>query len=289
MMTNSANSEEGNKKDKPEENGWLIALGYLGQRAEQIAESRQAILRITGAIRETMLSLANLLAGNPSAGGQIELEQVVGNLQGLTRAADQASATLSGSGDSGASRGAEVDLTGIKTAVEVRRDSSNASASQATGEGALQNLEGKTRKDSAKAKALSTLDATASTAADQTAPKNSGANAPTDDKPPTSDAPPGKADRFKLAFANGDGKADPSLSASSDLASLAERPGARPNAASLKLDHADATHTDPVNKADVSASEVVATKPPKQDAAKLRQDAVQSPAVPSKSLVPTPP
>lgn len=286
-MTNSSDFGEDDRKDKPEEIGWLGALGYLGRRAEQIIELRQAIGRITGSVRDTLLDIANLLTGNPSVGRQAELERVVGNLQGLAKAADQASAgEPSGSTDIGGSRGAEVDLTGIKTAVEARRDSSNASAGQASGEGGLENLDGKRRRDSAKVKALSTLDAAMDAGADRAAAKNSDASAPRGDKPPASDAPVRKADRFKLAFANGDGKADPSLAASSDLSALAKRPDARPSAASLKLDHADATNADPVSKADSPIAGNSAIEPTKQDATKPRQDTVQSPDARRKSLAP---
>ena len=271
-MTSFTGSDD-DKKDKPEEIAERLGvLGYLERRAERMIESRQAIVRIVGAIRDTMLDIANLLAGNPSAGGQAELERVVGSLQGLTKAADQASAALSGGGDSGASRGAEVDLTGIKTAVEARREN----AGQTTAEGTLENLEGKTRKGSAKAKALSTLDAAMAVGEDQTVAKNSDASAPSDGKLPVSDAPVSKADRFKLAFANSDSKADPLPSASSDLPLLVTSPNARPNAALLRLEHADAVHTDPASKGDVSASGGAAIEPPKEDAPKARQGAIQS-------------
>lgn len=280
-MTSSTGSDD-DKKDKPEEIAERLGvLGYLERRAERMIESRQAIVKIVGAIRDTMLDIANLLAGNASAGGQAELERVVGNLQGLAKAADQASAALSGGGDSGASRGAEVDLTGIKTAVEARREN----AGQATAEGTLQNLEGKTRKGSAKAKALSTLDAAMAAEADQTIAKNSDATAPSDGKLPVSDAPVSKAARFKLAFANGDGKADPLSSASSDLPPLVTSPTARPNAALLRLEHADAVHADPASKADVSASGSAAIGTPKEDAPKARQGAVQLADAPHKPPV----
>ncbi len=287
-MTNSSGPDEDNKKDKPDEIvRRLGAVGYLERRAERIVESRQAIVRIAGAIRETMHDIANQLASNPSAEGQAALERVVSNLQGLTKAADRASdAVLSDSGDSGGNRGAEVDLTGIKAAVETRRDSSSPNAGQANGESTLQNLEGKKRDKSRKAKDLASLDAANAAGADQTAPKIPTASVPGDAKPPADVAPVNKADRFKLAFANSDDKADPSLSGSSDLAPLAKRATTRPNAASLKLDHAEATHAEPASTAGVSASRTAAIEPPKQDEAKQRQGAIHSAAAPHKPSAP---
>ncbi len=121
MVTATPPGEE-NKKDKPEGIvGWLRALGCLERRAARIFESRQAIVRIEGAIRETMLDIANLFTGNPSTGGRAELERALGNLQGLTKAAGQESSAAPSGGESGGSRAAAFDVSGLKAEIETRR------------------------------------------------------------------------------------------------------------------------------------------------------------------------
>ncbi len=114
----------------------------------------------------------------------------------------------------------------------------------------LKDSDDKKRNKGTKAKDLASLDAATAAGVDQPAPTNPAASAPGETKPPAAaDAPISKADRFKQAFANGDAKADPSASSGSDLPLLPEKPSARSNAASLRLDHAEAVKADPETKA----------------------------------------
>jgi hypothetical protein len=203
---------------------FMRASAYLDKREQQILQSQQAIIGLQRAMGNVMFDIAHLLAASPSAGNQAMLQRSFGELEGLANVVAQTAATAPSGGDSGASRGAGVDLTGTQAVIESRANSPSGSASK--------NLEDKIRKKAEKIKDLSAPDPAAVTSTDQSA---------SGDAKPTGDTPTSNLDRFnKLAQSESRTQDGPVASASSDSPPLPNKPGSRSNAAALKLDHAEA-------------------------------------------------
>jgi hypothetical protein len=206
---------------------FMRGSAYLDRRQQQILESQLAINSLQRGIRNVMFDIAHLLAATPSAGNQAMLQRSFGELQGLANAITQTAAA-----DSGANRGAGVDLTGTQAAIESRANSS--------GGDALKDGRDKKRESATKIKDLSAPDAVPAAEADQNAPATPATTAPSDTKP-AAVTPGSNLDRFsKLAPEESRTQDDPAASAASDLPPLPNKRGSRSNVAALKLDHAEA-------------------------------------------------
>jgi hypothetical protein len=202
---------------------FMRASAYLDKREQQILQSQQAIIGLQRTIGNVMFDIAHLLTASPSAGNQAMLQRSFGELEGLANVVAQTAATSSGS-DSGASRGAGVDLTGIQAAIETHANSPSGNA--------LKDGLDKRREKAEKIKELSATDPAAVTGTDPSTPG---------DAKPTGDTPTSNLDRFnKLAQSESRTQDGPVASASSDPPPLPNKPGSRSNAAALKLDHAEA-------------------------------------------------
>ncbi len=224
-----------------------LMRAFLERREQQILQSQQAIGRLQGSIRGVMFDIAHLLAATPSAANQAVLDRSFGDLKGLVNAVSQ---TNMPNVEDGGTKRPDVDLIGIKTAIEVRADSPTVSgANRVTPGGASDD---KIWKDAAPAKELPSLDAAPTSGADRAAPGDTKPVAePGDAKPIATDAPASNLDRVKQALAKSRDETDPSSAAISDL--LPSKPGSRLNAGALKRDHAEA-----VTKQDAPNGQVAA-------------------------------
>jgi hypothetical protein len=223
---------------------FMRAAGYLDRRQQEILEYEQKIISLQRGIRDVTIDIARLLVATPSAGNQAILERSFSELNGLAIAVAQSAAALP-SGEGGGSRGADVDVTGIRAAIESHESSSGASASK--------NLDDRTRKIAATAKELPSLDTPPAAGADQDKPTTPG-TATLGDTKPASDTPASNLDRIsKLASSESRTSDDQAASASSDLPPLPNKRGPRSHVAALKLDHAEA-----VPKSDAPDREVTA-------------------------------
>lgn len=203
---------------------FMRASAYLDKRQQEILQSEQAIIGLQRSIRNVTMDIAHLLIATPSAGNRAILERSFGELNGLAIAVAQTAAAAPSGGDSGASRGANVDLNGTNAAIETHANSSRGSASK--------DLDDKTGNKATKMKDLSAPDPAAASGTDQVAPG---------DAKPASDTPSSNLDRVnKLALAASRTQDDPAASASSDPPPLPNKLSSRSNAAALKLDHAEA-------------------------------------------------
>ena len=221
-MNDFAGANNNHKEDELERvPEFMRGAAYLDRRQQQILESQLAISSLQRGISNVMFDIAHLLAATPSAGNQAMLQRSFGELEGLANAAAQ---TAVSAPSGGASRGAEVDLTGIRAAIESHASSSSGGTFRDAGD--------RTAKKAAKIKDLSDADLAPVSGTDQ--------NAPGDAKP-AADAPTGNLDKFnKLALAEGRTQDDPAASAASDLPPLPNKRGPRSHVAALKLDHAEA-------------------------------------------------
>jgi hypothetical protein len=205
---------------------FMRTAAYLDKRQQQILESQQAIIGLQRSIRNVTIDIAHLLAATPSAGNQAMLERRLGELNGLANAAAQAAAAAPSGGDSAASRGAGVDLNGIKAAIESHANSPSANASKDAD---------KIRNKAAEIKDLSGPDPAAVSGTDQAAPS---------DAKPAGDTPASNLDRVnKLASEASRTSDDPATSASPDAPTVPNRPSSRSNVAALKRDHAEVAAT----------------------------------------------
>jgi hypothetical protein len=227
-----------------------LMRAFLERRAQQILQSQQTIGRLQGSIRGVMFDIAHVLAATPSAGNQAVLERSFSELKGLVSAVSQTN--VPNVEDAGTKR-TDVDLTGIKTAIEARADSPTANgASRITTSGALTDSGDKIKKDAAPEKELPSLDAAPTSGVDQGAPGDTKPiTDPGDAKPTTTDASTSNVEQVKLALAKGGDAVDPSSATISDL--LPSKPSARLNAGALKRDHAEA-----VTKQDAPNGQVAA-------------------------------
>jgi hypothetical protein len=202
---------------------FMRASGYLDKRQQQILQSEQVMLSLQGGIRNLTLDIAHLLAATPTAGNQAMLERSFGELNGLANAIAQTASGAPSGSDGGASRGADVDLTGIKAAIETHANFSSGNASK--------DADDKRGNNATKLKELSTLDSAAVSGADQSAPG---------DAKPAGDTPASNLDRVnKLASEASLTSDDQAASAPSDTLPLPNKSSSRPNLAALKLGHAD--------------------------------------------------
>jgi hypothetical protein len=216
-------SDDHNKDELQRVPAFMLGSAYLDRREQQILLSQQAISGLQHTIRNVMFDIAHLLTATPSAGNQAMLQRSFGELEGLANAVAQSAATAP-FGDSGANRGAGVDLTGTQAAIESRANFSSG--------GALKDADDKIRKKAAEIKDLSAPDPAAVSGADQTVPG---------DAAPAVVTPGSNLDRFsKLAPAESRTQDDPAASAASDLPPLPNKRGSRSHVAALKLDHAEA-------------------------------------------------
>ncbi|WP_426422580.1 hypothetical protein [Bradyrhizobium genosp. A] len=202
---------------------FMRTAAYLDKRQQQILQSQQAIIGLQRSIRNVTIDIAHLLVAAPSAGNQAMLERSLGELNGLANAVAQNAAAVPAGGDSGASRGAGVDLNGMKAAIETHANS--------PGGNALKDMDDKIRNKAAEIKELSAADPAAVPGTDQAAPG---------DAKPAGDTPASNLDRVnKLAQAESRTQDNPAASASPDPSPLPNKPGSRSNVAALKLDHAE--------------------------------------------------
>jgi hypothetical protein len=203
---------------------FMRASAYLDRREQLILQSQQATSALQRAIGNVMFDISRLLTASPSAGNQAMLQRSFGELEGLANVVAQTASAAPSGGDSGVSRGAGVDLTGIQAAIESHANSSSGNALKDTGD--------KSGKSATKLKELSAPDPVADSGTDQGAPG---------DAKPSGDTPTSNLDRFnKLAQSESRTQDGPAASASSDPPPLPNKPSSRSNAAALKLDHAEA-------------------------------------------------
>ncbi len=242
---------------------FMRGVAYLDRRQQEILESQLTISSLQRGISNVMFDIAHLLTAQPSAGNQAMLQRSFGELEGLANAVAQSAVSAPSGGDGGASRGADVDLTGIKYAIETHANFSSGET--------LKDADAKTRKIAATAKELPSLDAAPAAGADQDKRATSGTATP-DDIKPAADTPESNLDRVnKLASAESRASDDQAASADSNLPPLPNKRGSRSHVAALKLDHAEA-----VSKSDA---------PDRGVAAQSVEPTAQAEPVPSAKLI----